>query len=245
MVDLDDTVKEISKDLKTPTDSTVMHMRSLRMAIGWIGLALPFALVVGENFRDWFITRTSAVGNSFIEPSISAYFHTGMRELFVGSMCATGVFLVCYKGYDRRDDIAANVAGICALVVAVFPTTEAAVSDVNSVTIFSDARTPDPLFVGVIHFVAAAAFFITLAIMSFYLFTLSTSTDVTPAKVNRNRVYKTCGITMIACVVLIALGKLFGVSDKISYMFWLEAVAVVAFGISWLTKAQVILGDST
>lgn len=244
MADLDDTVTEISKSLKTPTDSSVMHMRSLRMAIGWIGLALPFALVIGENLRDWFVTRSSSVGDSFIEPSISAYFHTGMRELFVGSMCAIGVFLVCYKGYDRRDDIAANLAGICALVVAVFPTTERAITDIDSVTIFSDARTPDPTYVGVLHFVAAAIFFLTLAIMSIYLFTLSTTTGVTPQKVSRNRVFKLCGYTMIASIVLIAAGRILGVSDRTSYMFWLESVAVVAFGISWLTKAQVIFGDT-
>lgn len=243
MVDLDDTVREIAKDLKTPTDSTVMHMRSLRMAIGWIGLALPFALVIGENLRDWFVTRTSAFGDSFIEPSISAYFHTGMRELFVGSMCATGIFLVCYKGYDRRDDLAANFAGICALIVAIFPVTERGVTPVDSVTIFSDAKTPDPTFVGIIHIVAAGAFFLTLAIMSIYLFTLSTKDQVTPAKINRNRVYKVSGFIMIACVVLIAVGKILHVSDTTSYMFWLESVAVVAFGISWLTKAQVILKD--
>lgn len=243
MVDLDDTVKEISKDLKAPTDSTVMHMRSLRMAIGWIGLALPFALVLGENLRDWFVTRTSTVGDSIIAPSISAYFHTGMRELFVGSLCAIAVFLVCYKGYDKRDDLAANTAGICAFLIAVFPTTESAVSDLNSVTIFSDARTPDPTFVGVVHFVAAAVFFITLAIMSLFLFTLSTTVQPTSQKRHRNKVYKACGIAMIACVLLIAIGKLFHVSDATSYMFWLESIAVVAFGISWLTKAQVILAD--
>jgi hypothetical protein len=244
MAGLDDAVKDISKDLAKPTDSTVMHMRSLRLAIGWIGVALPFALVIGENLRDWFITRTSTVGNSFIGPSISAYFHTGMRELFVGSICAIAVFLVCYKGYDRRDDLAANLAGICAFVVAIFPTTESAVTDIDSVTVFSDARTPDPSFVGWLHFIAAAVFFITLAIMSLYLFTLSTKTSVTPEKVNRNRVYRVCGWTMLACIALIAVGKLIGVSDRTSYMFWLESIAVVAFGFSWLTKAQVVFGDS-
>jgi hypothetical protein len=218
-------------------------MRSLRMAIGWIGLALPFALVIGENLRDWFLTRASRPGHSIIEASISAYFHTGMRELFVGSLCAIAVFLVCYKGYDRRDDIAANLAGICAFIVAIFPTTESAVSGIDSVTIFSDARTPDPAFVGWLHFIAATVFFLTLAIMSLYLFTLSTSTGRTREKRNRNRVYKVCGITMIASIILIAVGKLAGVSDSISYMFWLESIAVVAFGVSWLTKAQVVLAD--
>lgn len=244
MVDIDDTVKEISKDLKTPTDSTVMHMRSLRMAIGWIGLLLPFVLVIGENLRDWFITRASSVGDSIIAPSISAYFHTGVRELFVGSLCAIAVFLVCYKGYDRRDDLAANLAGICAFVVALFPVRDTAVTGVNSVTIFSDAQTLDPALIGVVHIVAATVFFLTLAVMSLFLFTLSTRTQPTERKRDRNKVYRVCGIAMIACVALIAIGKLVHVSETTSFMFWLESIAVVAFGISWLTKAQVILADS-
>jgi hypothetical protein len=30
---------------------------------------------------------------------------------------------------------------------------------------------------------------------------------------------------------------------KFSPLFWLEAVAVFAFGVSWLTKGEVILAD--
>ena len=33
--------------------------------------------------------------------------------------------------------------------------------------------------------------------------------------------------------------------DKLDPMFWLESLAVVAFGISWLTKGEAILKDET
>ena len=44
----------------------------------------------------------------------------------------------------------------------------------------------------------------------------------------------------------IALGKLLGSEAwaiETSYVFWWETVAVLAFGLSWLTKAEVVLGD--
>ena len=100
----------------------MVHLQTLRALIGYVGVSLPFVLVFGENLRD--VLLSEAANRVFIEGSISAYFHTGMREVFVGSLCAIGVFLVCYSGYARWDSLAARVAGVCALVVAIFPTPE-------------------------------------------------------------------------------------------------------------------------
>src|SRR5687767_9590325 len=87
--------------LAEPNDSSVIHLRTLRKAIGWIALSLPFTLALGENLRDWLFSLVPTTGEAFIESSISAYFHTGMREVFVGTLCAIGVFLLCYRGYER------------------------------------------------------------------------------------------------------------------------------------------------
>jgi hypothetical protein len=37
----------------------------------------------------------TGVGRLMIEKSISAYYHTGMREVFVGILSALAIFLVC------------------------------------------------------------------------------------------------------------------------------------------------------
>ncbi|MEX2111248.1 MAG: hypothetical protein WD802_11620 [Gemmatimonadaceae bacterium] len=249
MISLD----EVSAGLKEDTDSDVIHLQTLRKAIGVIAFSLPLVLVAGENLRDWLLTNDPAIGRVYIEGSISAYFHTGMREIFVGSLCAIAVFLVCYKGYERRDNIAANVAGISVFLVALFPTpeqsreagdTEAPVID--SATIFSGPNAPDPAYVGVVHFVAAAIFFTTLAVMSLFLFTLSDKPNPTPKKIQRNRIYVFCGLVMLACLAVIGIGKLFlgdWWDQRPNLTFWLETVMVVFFGISWLTKAEVIFGD--
>ena len=241
-----------SDALACPTGSGVVHLRTLRRAVGLVAVGLPVALPVADGLRRALL-RVVGVGDGWVERSISAYFHTGVRELFVGSLCAIAVFLVCYRGYERRDDLAANVAGVCALVVALFPTHErpttmpdSGARAPDSVTLFSDAATPDPGFVGTVHFAAAALFFVTLAAMSLVLFTRSDQTVPTPQKRRRNRVYVLCGVTILACIALIAVGKLLAgeaFEARTHFVFWLESVAVVAFGVSWLTKAQTVLAD--
>jgi hypothetical protein len=252
MISLKQRVDEISAGLTEPTGSEVIHLRTLRKAIGFIAVGLPFALAIGENLRDWLLPHAAPADRALIEGSISAYFHTGMREVFVGSLCAIAVFLVCYKGYQRRDNIAANLAGFCALLVAFFPTGErsreagdAGVPVIDSATLFSSANAPDPAFVSYVHFTAAVIFFVILAYMSLFLFTISTKPSQTPQKLRRNKVYVFCGITILVCIGVIAIGKFF-LSDSVGrtiYVFVFESIAVITFGFSWLTKAEVLLGD--
>src|SRR4051794_15891591 len=66
----------------------ILYLRSyllMRAVIGFIGLALPVALVLG----DWGLER----GTLLAKGSLSAYFYSGMRDVFVGSLCVTGLFL--------------------------------------------------------------------------------------------------------------------------------------------------------
>ena len=62
----------------------------------------------------------------------------------------------------------------------------------------------------------------------------------------RNKVYVACGVTILVCIALIAAGKLTlgePFEARTRFVFWLESVAVVAFGVSWLTKAEFVFGD--
>lgn len=246
-------VRSISAGLSAPTDSDVVHLRTLRKAIGVLGLALPWALAVGENLRDRFLPEGAGMGRSIIEGSISAYYHTGMREVFVGILSALAIFLVCYKGPQKWDVLAAKIAGAFALMVALFPTHEKSreASDTgirapDSVTLFSGPHRFDPDFVGYVHYSAAAVFFITIALMSFFLFTKSGGGEPTPRKLLRNKVYQACGVAILLAIASIAFDKLVldeAWSRGTSFVFWMETIAVTAFGISWLTKAEVLLGD--
>jgi len=209
-----------------PDDSLVISYLSLRKAVGIIGIALPFVLAFGRMLLD---------GSPGIEPSMSAYYYTQMGDVFVGSLCAIAVFLMSYRGYQRRDRIAAILAGAAGIGIALFPTTPLA------------DPSPADQAIGRVHLACAAVFFLTLAYFSLALFReTDPARTPTPRKLQRNIVYTVCGHTILACLLMIVLGNLFlSETDaiRLHWLFWFEAVAVVAFGASWLVKGEAILKD--
>jgi hypothetical protein len=171
-----------------------------------------------------------------LQPSMSAYYHTGMGDVFVGTLCAIGVFLLSYRGNENKDDIAGNLACVFAVGTALLPTAR-------------DGATGVEAIIGKSHFIFAAGFLLTLVYFSLRLFTKTNpNLEPTPRKIARNRIYRSCGSVMLACVVMIAVLKLAPGTDAwvrdTNAVFWLEAVAIVAFGFSWLVKGEAILGDS-
>ena len=209
-----------------PDQSLVLSYLGLRKAIGIIGIALPFALAIGKWILD----------GPGLETSISAYYYSVMRNVFVGSLCAIAVFLMSYRGYEKVDAIAGRLACAFAIGTALFPTTP----DVNA--------TPHDHFIGALHLTFAALFFLTLAFFCLRLFRKTSPTRTpTPQKLKRNAVYTVCGYTIIGCLVAIAIVKGLLAGDEsvmqLDPVFWLEAIAIVAFGVSWFTKGEAILKD--
>lgn len=214
---------------KIDGNSLVVSYLVLRKAIGILGIALPFVLAFGLLLLK----------GAEIQSSISSYYHTLMRDVFVGILCAIGVFLLSYKGYEKADDLAGDFACLMAVGVALFPVAPEGNSD------------PTLALVGTLHYVFAALFFLTLAYFSLRLFT-KTDPSVPPTrrKMQRNFVYKVCGYLILLAMALIAVVKLVADSQGVPFkqldpVFWLEALAVVAFGFSWLTKGEAILKDET
>ena len=159
-----------------------------------------------------------------------------MRDVFVGSLCAIALFLLFYRAYSW-DYIVGCLAGVFALGIALFPTTP----DVNV--------TPRDKFIGTLHIIFAASFLLTLAFISLVLFRKTDPTRTpTRRKLQRNVIYTVCGYTILACLALIVVVAFLGKDSpvkKLSPVFWLEAAAVVAFGVSWLTKGEAMLKDET
>jgi hypothetical protein len=86
-----------------------------RFAIGLLGVLLPPVLVLLEP----------ALFDGLPAPrgSLSAYYYSGLRELFVGGLWAIGVFLVVYKFLDFSwESLLSSLAGVAVVLVAVFPT---------------------------------------------------------------------------------------------------------------------------
>jgi hypothetical protein len=234
--------------LEERNDSAVIEVRGLRRAIGLIAVLLPWTLMLSERLRHVLFGGRVGPSEPWIESSISAYFHTGVREIFVGALGAIGVFLLAYRGVQRIDNLASNLAGFLALVVAAVPTPERPRQPesplIDSVTLFSDAHHMDPVVVGHIHFAAAALLFAVLAYMSLSLFTRTDQVVPTPQKRARNVVYVVSGVTIVVAIAAIAVVKLTKVEGLLpGIVFWLETVAMTAFGVSWLTKSEIILAD--
>lgn len=54
--------------------------------------------------------------------SISAYFHTSVRSVFVGTLCAIGAILLIYRGNTDTENMLLNFAGFLAFLIAFVPT---------------------------------------------------------------------------------------------------------------------------
>jgi hypothetical protein len=202
----------------TSPQTTLVHSYLfLRRAIGLIGLALPFVLILGKQLVQ---------GGDLIG-SLSGYYYTDLRDVLVGAMCAAGVFLLAYYGHDWVDNVASSVAGLGAIGLALFPTTPD--HDVSAWD-----RTA-----GVLHLVFAAVFFLMLAYFCLRLFPHD---GEQPEKYGT--FYRVCGGVILACLVLIALAKYFALAASLHPALWLEALAVCAFGVAWLVKGRTLTPKS-
>ncbi|MFQ5549052.1 MAG: DUF998 domain-containing protein, partial [Woeseia sp.] len=195
----------------TNDDRLIISYLTLRKIVGVLGTALPFILFFGALI--FFGTG--------IQDSISSYYHTGMGDVFVGTLCVIGFFLLSYKGHEPKDDLAGDLACVFAIGVALFPTT-------HGELISDTAR-----IIGYLHLAFAAAFFATLIYFSLRLFTKTNpDPDVQPTarKLQRNKIYRICGYTMAVCIILIFIYSLLGDSvsaiKQYAPVFWLEGLAV-------------------
>ncbi len=80
----------------------------------WLLVLLPAVLFV--------VTVAYAAIRQDLETSISAYYGTPVRDVFVGVMIATAVCLVAYQGSTLLEDYTLNGAGFYAVFVALIPT---------------------------------------------------------------------------------------------------------------------------
>jgi hypothetical protein len=201
----------------SPQRTLVHSYLYLRRAIGLIGLALPPVLILGKQLVQ---------GGDLIG-SLSGYYYTDLRNVFVGAMCAVGVFLLAYYGHDFVDNVASTVAGLGAIGLALFPTTP------------GTAPTTWDRSSGVLHLVFAAVFFLSLAYFCLRLFPRDGEHSA-----RFGSLYRTCGVVILACLVLITLTSSLGLVPSLHPALWLEAVAVEAFGVAWLAKGQTLTPKS-
>ena len=192
----------------------------LRKACGWLGLLLPWIVLLLGVVYD------CVPGPHIFPGSISAtYYYAPTITPFMIILGASGILLMCYRGYTKFDDIINTITGICALGICLFPCR----SGMNN--LIGTFQVPERIS-GMIHNTCAVTFFLLLAFNCLFLFTKS-SGEKTRNKKIRNTIYIVCGVGMLLSLIGWFTVKIYAIT------WWVEAVALMFFGIAFLTKADV------
>ena len=211
--------------LRESADPVVLYARSyllIRIVVGAVGVLLPIVL--------WVVDALVLRGSITVRGSLSAYYHSGARDLFVGALCITGCLLLTYLAGQRRtwDYWLSSVAGAAVLGVALLPTTR--------LDFYTGPPTPlqarwGEQTVAVLHFTCAGVFILSLAALCF----------VFAARDRRHgghpRLHRTCGGLILAAVAWAVVGFVVDLDvGWLTSLYLAEVVSVWSFGTSWLVK---------
>lgn len=189
----------------------ILNTVLLRILVGVFGGSLP-----------WIVAGLLG----YIPSSISATYYTNACVPFVMILGFASFLLICYKGYERLDNILFTCSGIAGLGICLFPCSINGCPDKIG-TFMVDANVSNT-----IHTVTALIFFGILSYCSLFLFTKS-SGEMTKNKKIRNVIYRICGVGMLGSFLLMLL-------PYFSIQVWLvETIALTFFAISFLTKADI------
>ncbi len=233
----------------------VVNQNFLASYVGVIGVALAPLLYL-----------TSFAGICAYDSLSHYYFAPFAGDLFVGSLAVIGALMLAYKGRAVWESRLANFAGVMAFGVAATPTRgdgcEAGTYPARLIASIVDGRAappPDSALaaferVGVLHGVFAALLFSALIVYAFVVFPRVDDARhrvgglpggaIKREKRIRNLFYYGCGAAMTASVGLIILGLATGWEASAAWRaanvtFWAEALALGAFGVSWLVRGHV------
>jgi len=224
---------------RSDTDVFFVNYMSLRKAVGLLGSLLPFILLAVNPIAVKIVNS----GCGLVPDSVSGFYYTPARNIFVGGLCALGLFLIAYVGYDCGDRLVTDAAGVFAVGVALFPTAPSTESPPSVACQTVAAVSTRETFVGDVHFVSAALMFVFLAWMAIRF--TNTNKPSYSQKLLRNRIYRICAIVILACLVAAFITNFLPDSVKAHFPWWLflyEALAILAFGVSWFVKGQTLIG---
>ncbi len=224
----------------------VFDYRALRLLMGLIALSLsPIVWYkAGEQLG-----------------SISAYYHSGAHDLFVGLLFVVAAFLWAYNGRTIWQGRMSKIAGLAAILVATYPTAcdgpctkeearfecgqqnefTSQASTCRLCEICQPAACCRPAWVSVVHYVSAGTLFSILAYFCIFPFRrYDKEEEKTAKKERRRKIYWLCGLTMIGCMLVATVSNFAapGFADKLRITFWSEAIALSAFGIAWIVAGK-------
>ncbi|HNR05981.1 MAG TPA: hypothetical protein PKM27_01625 [Saprospiraceae bacterium] len=232
--------KYLSLDFSEKDSIGLTEQKTLRILIGVLGVLLPLLLYLSLYVDS---------GHTVPLESISHYYYTRANSFFTITVSLLAVFLLIYKGKAAVDFYLSALAGIFALFLVLFPTDNLSLVCCDQEKPYAVTLLPgNPLREG-FHYLSAAIFLTSLAVLSYFIFTKSNKPpgERSPGKIYRNLVYRTCGLLMALALLVVLAGTLNLIHEPYytghHLTFWMETLAVECFGISWLTKAEVFFKD--
>lgn len=205
-------------NLDTRMPSNVFDHRRLRLFVGLIALLLPLVvdLVAAEELT-----------------SISASYHTGARDVFVGLLFVIAALMLAYNGHTFRESAASKTAAAATICIALFP---------------AAAPMEKAGWEAMVHNACALILFCILAYFCFGPFRRRTR-GFTGMRGRRAQIYALCGWVIVSAMLGLGAAELLLPASTVSayeMTYWAEFVALWAFGIAWITasKALPFLVDS-
>lgn len=220
-------------------DPSVLYAKSylaIRTAVGCLAIALPIVLIIGE--------AVFLRGSVQVRGSISAYYHTSMRDVFVGTLCVCGFLLATYMFGQRNlaEFKYSLAAGLAVVGVAFVPTGRPGVREgaAQCGTLpVPDGCAPvqqllsEPVAAG-LHFLCALTFILCLARIALIF---AYREDEFTERHGLARTLRICAWAIVGAIAWIAVGGWLGLTVwRLTPLYVGEVVAVCAFGLSWLLK---------
>lgn len=211
--------------LSTPKQQEI-DPRTLKLIVGAIAISLPF------------LTYAFAAGE-LASISASYYQDTWSRTIFIGFLFAIASFLLAHNGVTKNEMILSKIASVAGLLVALFPCEP---PDGDGTAAIGPQ---DPNHVPYVHGAAAAVMFVVLAFfcVAFYRRAKVKARTLGFREANRRAaIYVLCFVAIVLAILALALDFFLDhrFSNGTDFIFWGEAVALVAFGIAWFTASKVV-----
>jgi hypothetical protein len=214
----------------------VKTVKILRISVGAIGASLPLTLIIWNAIKG---------SGTIVPASMSGTYYSSARNLFVGSLCALGVFLFGYR-HTARQNWCTWFAGVCAVLVAFSPTAPA-------------KPLTEPDWVNYLHHAAAIALIGTLGMFCWVIFfathperiqragspeagRLSTWLAGIRATLQQSwkcRIYFSAGLLVVLAGLLALFTGIWpaGWSTGWPSLYLFEGIAVFSFGVAWFASA--------
>ena len=187
----------------------VFSSELIRLLVGAITFALPVVVWIASSFSPL--------------SSISASYHTGARDIFVGLLFVLGAFLFAYKGHSGKEYWMANLGSLAAVVAAVCPTTcDGCQTNTRSI----------------LHLGAGAALFLVTAYFCLWPFRQAARTKPSKEAGRRARFYIVCGSAIIVCLVVLGIAQATGLGKAWAFTFWAEFFMLWTFSSAWVVAAK-------